>query len=227
MRTLLTLKYGNKYTAEDVNKIYQDTGGEYNYVCLTDDPIGLHEDIKVLPVNAEYGHWNKVLMLGLKDLGDVLYLDLDVHIQKNIVDIWNQISYIPTICYTYWKPKNFPTSRGESIPEMNYLGNFNSSVMLWQSGTCENIVNGFLKHEDYYMVKYCGGDDRFFWHEHYPMKVFSQGLIYSFVYGADYETDKENFKYRPEYNIALLNGQDQFPEAKQKYNDALSMHKMG
>lgn len=226
MRTLLTLKYGDKYTSADVNKIYYDTQGIYNYVCLTDDPKGLHKDIKTLPVDADYQTFNKILMLELKGLGDVLYLDLDVVIQKNILDIWQHISYTPTICYCYWKPKDFPTTNGEKELGHNYLGNFNSSVMLWKSGTCDKIVNRFKSNEDYYMVKYYG-DDRFFWHEPINIKVFPKKLIYSFVYGADWNTDKDSFKYRPDYQIALLNGQEQFPEAKQKYNDALSMHKMG
>lgn len=226
MRTILTLKYGNKYTARDVNIIYKATEGKYNYVCLTDDPTGLHPDIKTIPVDAEYGTFNKVLMFGLRDLGDILYLDLDVHIQQNIVDLWNYISYNASVCYTHWKDASFPTTNGEKNLEMNYLGNYNSSVMLWKSGTCDHIVQHFLSNEDYYMVKY-HGDDRFLWHESFDFNHLPKGLIYSFVYGADHETDKENFKYRPEYTIALLNGQDQFPEAKQKYYDAVSMHKMG
>lgn len=226
MRTILTLKYGSKYSSDDVNAIYTATQGQYNYICLTDDPTGLHPNIKTIPVNPEYGTFNKVLMFGIENIGDVLYLDLDVHIQKDIVDIWNHISYNASVCYTHWKDDKFPTTTGEKNIEMNYLGNYNSSVMLWKSGTCGHIVQHFLSNEDYYMVKY-HGDDRFLWHEPIEFNTFPKGLIYSFVYGADYENDKTNFKYRPEYTIALLNGQDQFPKVKQKYYDAVSLHKVG
>lgn len=226
MKTVLTLKYGNKYTSDDVNNLYHATTGTYNYVCLTDDPHGLNPNIKAIPVDPEYQTFNKILMLGLKDLGDVLYFDLDVVLQKNILDIWNHISYIPTIAYCYWKPSNFPTTNGQKEIGHNYLGNFNSSVMLWKSGTCDKIVDRFKADEDYYMVKYYG-DDRFFWHEPIQIKAFPKKLIYSFVYGADWDNDKDSFKYRPNYTIALLNGQEQFPEAKQKYYDAVSLHKVG
>lgn len=228
MKTILTLKYGSKYTSNDVNTIYDATNGAYNYVCLTDDSTGLYSDIKTLPVDAEYGHWNKVLMLSLKDLGDVLYLDLDVHLQKSIVDIWKYCQYTPSVAFTYWKSDYFPTKRWESNPDpmMSYLGNYNSSVMLWKSGHCDNIVEKFLEDEDYYMVKYCGGDDRFFWHE-CKMNALPKGLIYSYVYGADYTYDDSSFEYRPDYMIALLNGIDRHKNVRQRYYDALSVHEMG
>jgi len=228
MKTILTLKYGDKYTSSDVNLIYAKTNGEYNYVCLTDNPSGLHPEINTIPIDSEYGHWNKVLMLGLKNLGDVLYLDLDVHLQQSIVDIWKHCQYTASVAFTYWKSNDFPTKRWESNPDprMSYLSNYNSSVMLWKSGHCDHIVNKFLENEDYYMVKYCGGDDRFFWHE-CEMQSLPKGLIYSYVYGADYIYDDRSFKYRPEYMIALLNGQDRHTDVRKKYYDALSLHKMG
>ena len=42
MKTILTLKYGDKYSADAVNSIYEHTEGKYNYVCVTDDPKDLH-----------------------------------------------------------------------------------------------------------------------------------------------------------------------------------------
>ena len=45
MKTILTLKYGDKYDASDVNSIYEHTEGKFNYVCVTDDPKDLHPDI--------------------------------------------------------------------------------------------------------------------------------------------------------------------------------------
>ena len=42
MKTILTLKYGDKYDANDVNSIYEHTEGKFNYVCVTDDPKDLH-----------------------------------------------------------------------------------------------------------------------------------------------------------------------------------------
>jgi len=226
MRTILTLKYGNKFSSESVNNIYEKTNGKYHYVCLTDDPTGIDPAIETRPVDAEYGHWNKILMLTQTDLGHVLYFDLDTNIQKDIDILWKTSYNSNTIVYTHWKNKDFPTERVHNQDiKLNYLGNYNSSVLSWTGKSGINIVDKFLKDEDYYMVKYAGGDDRFFWHE-CDLKHFPKNLIYSYVYGADLD-DNQSFKYRPDYIVALLNGQEQFPGADVKYYDALSLHKVG
>ena len=201
MKTILTLKYGKKYPAAAVNQIFEDTGGKYNYVCITDDPTDLYPEIKTIPLpDGIEGHWIKVWMFGLQDLGDVLYLDLDVRIQKNIDHLWNYLDEVPTSVYTYWKFKEFPDYMGETH-DMKYLSNYNSSVLLWKSGSLGalRIWNIFENDMDYYMVKYWG-DDRFLWHEKITLNTFPKGEFYSFVYGADYyETHDHNlpFYYRP------------------------------
>ena len=61
MKTILTLKYGSKYSSDDVNRIYTDTSGKYNYVCVTDNPEGLISNIYTIPIEGEpEGHWEKV-----------------------------------------------------------------------------------------------------------------------------------------------------------------------
>ena len=224
MKTILTLKYGNKYSAEDVNRIVYETGKKYSYACLTDDPVNLDPCIKIIPLPKEIeGHWIKIWMYSLEGLGDVLYFDLDIRIQKNIDHLWNYIDETPTIVYTYWKDKGFPDYEGDTH-SMRWLSNYNSSVILWKSGSKEThkIWETFLEEMDYYMVKYWG-DDRFLWHEGFKFKRFPREEIYSFLYGANFYGDNDSFKYRPEYTIALLNGQDQFPDLVKKY-DELCMH---
>ena len=38
MKTILTLKYGDKYDASDVNSIYEHTEGKFNYCLLYTSP---------------------------------------------------------------------------------------------------------------------------------------------------------------------------------------------
>jgi hypothetical protein len=163
-------------------------------------------------------------MFSQRGFGDVLYLDLDVRIQKNIDHLWNYLDIYPTIAYTYWKNKEWPEQHG-GTHGMRYLSNYNSSVMMWKDGTVHHIWEHFESNSDYFMVKYFG-DDRFLWHEDFRFNYFPKGEIYSFVYGADYygiDDHNESFWYRPSYTIALLNGLDQFPGAEKKY-DELRMH---
>jgi hypothetical protein len=53
MKTILTLKYGTKYSAKDVNAIYEHTEGKFNYICVTDDPKDLHPDIGIIYMEHE------------------------------------------------------------------------------------------------------------------------------------------------------------------------------
>lgn len=221
MKTILMLKYGTKYTADDVNRIVNATERKYTYICFTDDPTGLDPIVNAWPLPTEIeGHWYKLWLFSQKNLGDCLYLDLDIRIQNNIDHLWNYLDERPTIVYTYWKNKEFPDYDGK-VHSMRYLSNYNSSVILWKNGTASFIWDHFQQDPDYFMVKYFG-DDRFLWHETFGLNHFPKGEIYSFVYGADYygiDDHNESFYYRPSYTIALLNGLDQFPGADKEYDE--------
>jgi len=211
MKTIVTLKYGTKYSADDVNKIVEATERKYNYLCFTDDPVGLDPIIISCPLPDDVeGHWYKIWLF--------------IRIQNNLDHLWKYLDNQPIIAYTYWKNKEFPDYVGETH-DMRYLSNYNSSVMMWKDGTAKHIWEHFQSDPDYFMVKYFG-DDRFLWHEDFRFNYFPKGEIYSFVYGADYyeiDDDNKSFVYRSSYTIALLNGLDQFPGADKKY-DELCMH---
>ena len=143
MKTIVTLKYGTKYSSEDVNRIIEDTGRKYTYVCFTDNPEGLDPIINAWPLPEDLeGHWYKVWLFSQIGLGDVLYLDLDVRIQKNIDHLWNYLDDRPTIVYTTWKDKGFPEYVGNTH-DMRYLSNYNSSVMMWKDGSGKYIWEHF------------------------------------------------------------------------------------
>jgi len=228
MKTILMLKYGTKYSKKDVDRIIEATGGKYNYACITDD-TDLDPRVKVIPLPEDVdGTFIKIWMYGLEGLGDVLYFDLDIRIQKDIDHLWNYIDERPTICYTYWKDIGWVDRPTQSY-STQYLSNFNSSAVLWKSSSpkAKAIWEHFEKDADYYMIKYWG-DDRFLWHEGFEFKWFPKGEFYSFLYGADYYDPEKRIvdRYRPEYTVCLLNGLDYYPGYDKKY-DELSNNKMG
>lgn len=215
MKTILTLKYGDKYTADDVNRIYLDTNGKYNYVCVTDNPEGLRSDIYTIPIDGEPdGHWEKVKLFQYH-FGKTLYLDLDIVIQKDLDHLFDFIDKHPMICYTYWKDKNFPNHKDDRW-SYNYLSNYNSSVMLWEDA--RHIYDYWKKDQDYYMVKYAG-DDRFLFHEDFEFECWPKNEIYSYKFDGN--------RYKPEATIALLNGQADFPNLVEEYYNELRMYKVG
>lgn len=228
MKTILMLKYGTKYSKIDVDRIISATGGKYHYACITDDP-DLDPRVQIIPIPDDIdGTFRKIWMYSLENLGDILYLDLDVRIQKDIDHLWKYIDNIPTIVYTYWKDVGF-VDQPHSGYSMQYLSNYNSSAVLWKSGSpdAKIIWEKFSEDPDYYQIKYWG-DDRFLWHEGFKFKWFPKGEFYSFLYGADFYVPelKTCDRYRPEYTIALLNGLDLYPEHDKLYDD-LSNNKMG
>lgn len=215
MKTILTLKYGDKYTSEDVNVIYNSIPGNYNRVCVTDNPIGLNKNIKTIPLGDEIeGHWEKIKLFKLENLGKVLYLDLDIRIQKGIEHLWKMLDKNPIICYTYWKPQEFPYHKDDRW-SYNYLSNFNSSVMMWEDN--RHIYDYWEKNKDYYMVKYAG-DDRFLFHECFTFEHFPKNEVYSFWFDGGKIKDA---------TIALLNGQESVKEDIAKRYDELRMYQMG
>jgi hypothetical protein len=52
MYNVVTVKFGTKYSADFVNKIYNDlvalTKAEFKFYCYTDDPAGIDPAINIL-----------------------------------------------------------------------------------------------------------------------------------------------------------------------------------
>jgi|TARA_B110000914_G_C15521418_1_gene477320 hypothetical protein len=214
MRTIVTLKYGNKYSSDCVNTIYNMCENQFDrFVCFTDLTTGLNDNIDCLPIDG-LGNWEKISLLHNSFDGDNLYLDLDVIVQGNLDPLF-ALCDEPTICETYWK---------------NFGGEWNSSVMAWNKSNASHIPEYFFENYDYNLHKYNGKDDNFLYDENLFKRTFPKGLIYSFLGGVDVESDTSPraHQIKPDYPVVLLNGQNEVNyNLRQKYYDALSLHKMG
>lgn len=100
--TILCMKWGNKYTASYVNKLYNMVKRHvtlpFRFVCFTDDAVGIKNNIEIFPIptletnqilhtSTKERGWNKLLTFKapLYDItGPVLFLDLDIVIVGNI-----------------------------------------------------------------------------------------------------------------------------------------------
>ncbi|WP_169391596.1 MULTISPECIES: glycosyltransferase [Psychrobacter] len=97
-RYIICMKWGSKYGAEFVNRLYNMVNRhltlDFQMVCLTDDDTDIHPDIKCfpipelnLPANLPERGWKKLTtfkpeLYGLK--GVALFLDIDIVIVDNI-----------------------------------------------------------------------------------------------------------------------------------------------
>lgn len=98
-RHILCMKWGTKYGPDYVNRLYamvrRHLSGEFNFVCLTDDPKGIRSEVQCLPIppldlalapgQADRA-WKKLTtfeenLYGLR--GRALFIDLDVVIVGN------------------------------------------------------------------------------------------------------------------------------------------------
>ena len=185
MKTILTLKYGDKYSEDDVNAIYEHTEGQYNYVCVTDDAYGLNPAIGVLYLEHEpQGNMEKLKLFQLKDLGTILYLDLDVRLQKPIDHLFDYCVDNPVIAYTWWKDKG---DKEMPIDDFPYhatfpLSNYNSSIMLWKDAT--HIWHHYNKYPETYDIQYPNGDDTFLYHEGFTFEHLPNEEVYSYLFAG-------------------------------------------
>lgn len=91
---IVCLKWGNKYPAEFVNRLYRMVDSNitipYRFICLTENADGIMDGIETKPISldAELSGWWYKLQLFQKSLfdlqGTTLFLDLDVVIVSNI-----------------------------------------------------------------------------------------------------------------------------------------------
>jgi hypothetical protein len=103
-RTILCMKWGTKYGADYVNRLYgmvrRHLRGEFRFVCLTDRSEGVRSEVQCLPIPdlalpqgiPERG-WKKLTTFaadlhGLK--GTALFLDLDVVIVDDLTPFFEQ-----------------------------------------------------------------------------------------------------------------------------------------
>ena len=97
MNTVVTLLYGEKYNANDVHDIY-DASKQYNHVCFVDEKNidQLRPEINPILITDIDGNFEKIKLFQ-HDLGNCLYLDLDVIVQGNLDPLFAYCDE-PTIC---------------------------------------------------------------------------------------------------------------------------------
>ena len=99
---ILCMKWGSKYGADYVNKLYsmvaRNLSKPFRFICLTDDAKGLMSNVECFPIpkisvelsGPERG-WNKLAVFqeSLYDItGDILCLDLDLIIVGSLDDLF-------------------------------------------------------------------------------------------------------------------------------------------
>jgi hypothetical protein len=178
---IVCLKWGNKYSAEYVNKLYssviRNTTIEIKFHCFTDDHTGVNRNIIVhpLPYSNLESWWNKLYLfsndIDITIREKIFYIDLDTLIVDNIDDLLNVDSDKIVVLEDFLK--GVATSAGD----------MGSGLMSWTHGQYSEVWEEFIKnpavaikkvepHGDQHWIDLCI-KDRHYWQELFPNKVVS------------------------------------------------------
>jgi len=138
---VVCLKYGDKYSASYVNRLYnmvqRNLSLDHEFICYTEDPTDIDSGIRIepLPALAVQGWWFKPMFfnpeLGLK--GIILFLDLDIVIFENINNLFE------------YMPGKFCIIRDFNRHLIKNYPKFNSSIFRLETGQHSNIYSEFIR----------------------------------------------------------------------------------
>lgn len=155
---IITALWGHKYTDDDVRKLPID-------IVFSDREI---KGIKTLPIDMTYrGTWKKMSLFNSHlNLGECLFLDLDIILQKDI-------QYIIDYYHKHKKPSKVMLAHvhwyDNEIMKRNkstYIScNVNSSVFAFNNSECHHIYEELVKYKDKLEMLF-EGTDKWFYHKH-------------------------------------------------------------
>ena len=235
MINVICLKWGDKYDASMVNRLYKmvkrNSSINFRFHCVTEDPSGVSEEINIISLPEAYGlekWWWKLWILSdeLPVHGKCIFLDLDMVIQNNIDPILNFDNGDDLfVLKAQWRT----TLRSKDSPSIN------SSVIIWNSDTSKKYFKKFYEDPEYYLLKYRGIDTYIDTEYNDDYKTLPVDWIYCRVWGYDDTVEQEyytNYSYKdrignefylfyiPDRLICLFNGLGDYRETTGYYIDS-------
>lgn len=175
MLHVVCLKWGTKYPADYVNRLYSMVSRQchqpFQFHCMTENGQGIRSEVNTLPLTEMglQGWWYKLALFkedfyGLQ--GQVLFLDLDVVISGALDEL---IDYAPN---------RFCISPDEKE------GDYNSSVMCFTLGSMAYVWESFWAQRDKITSMLHGDQD---WVQRVVVDaiIYPKPLVLSFKYDCD------------------------------------------
>jgi hypothetical protein len=179
---VVCLKWGNKYDAGYVNKLYagvkRNSTVDFKFWCFTDDATELNQNIEITPLphgNRLNSWWNKLYLFS-RDLpmsrnSTVVYIDLDTLIVDNI-------DHILTADY-----QKLTVLRDFYHGLVKSAGRVGSGLMAWRHGAYDYVWKSFMRdpekavkkatpHGDQWWIERAVADVSY-WQDSYPDQVVS------------------------------------------------------
>ena len=202
---IVCVKWGDKYSAEYVNKLYSmvlknSCGLSINFHCYTDDPIGIRKEINIVKIKTDLTHWwLKLDLLKLFDKGENILFDLDLVILNPLERLFSVKTRTLSVLYSQWKEGYILPRATERFPTL-----YNSSVMKWTDAQGHEIYDYFQKNKEMILFKY-QGIDRYLFNEPVQVDLLPTSIAYSYWQGVRFGKDTTPKKLRNDYEICILN----------------------
>jgi len=131
-----TLKWGDKYSSEYVNRLYGSLVKHYHkpftLTCYTDDYNGIHDEVKIANINLLRRYntnrvftYEKLILMDFHETGT--WLDLDILIHNNITDLDYSSKF--KMIWNHWNP----LSRSYTWYGKGSSCHVNSSFVYWNN----------------------------------------------------------------------------------------------
>ena len=202
MTNIICVKWGDKYSADYVNNLYEMIKRYYpdkfRFICYTDDPNGVLSETLLIDSDLE-GWWLKIDLLSKFTTGTNIILDLDIAILNQLDRLHSVKTRTLSVLYSSWKEGFLQPRARERFPTL-----YNSSVMKWEGEQGLDIFNYFKKHKERVLFQY-QGIDRFLFNEPVDVDILPTGIAYSYWKGVRYGKDTTPEKLRDDYEICIVN----------------------
>jgi hypothetical protein len=226
MINIYTVKWGQKYGPEHVNKIHDQCKKfikeDFDFYCLTELPHDLNPDILVIPFPEDNYYekwWNKLHLFDrtvVEQKGEKIFFDLDVVIQKDIdcmVDYPcdDKLVFIRTSWHNLRKMKTDVVDIPWAYTDLN------SSVLRWNDRLNIDKITKFAKDYPSQMFFYYRGLDNLFAHQGerlLKIDYFPDGWVYSYNNGYVWPTDVKQHVVREEPLICLYDSMERPEDVK-------------
>ena len=175
-KNIVCLKWGDKYSPQYVNILYnmckRNCTVDYDFVCLTENSHGLKSEIivKPLPKIPLHGWWMKPYVFARENnfTGEVLFLDLDLIVYKNIDKLW------------FHNTSDFLIIRDFTRVMNNGWKKFNSSVFKFTANNYHYIWDDFSENHRSIVPKNFGDQDYLYNLLHNKAKTWPDPWITSY-----------------------------------------------
>ena len=175
---IITALWGDKYNEDDVRKLPID-------LVFSDRNV---PGVKTLPINTSYKNtWRKMTLFDSRlDLGECLFLDLDIILQgdiSTIIDYYlaNKVESKVMLAHVHWY-----NNRHMELNKSTYIScNVNSGVFAFDNSKCDHIYQELVKYKPKLEMLF-EGTDKWFYHKHkYWYNFFPDEMIQHSIHNHD------------------------------------------